>query len=251
MAAANPAQVVGKLEELLVGERRTEAAGAEAEDTGAGVEATRWLWAFGFDASLLLGDRRRSHGTVYGDLNQVDGGGAGLHLGATYAWMTDGLQVRALGEVMFAGSGYDWAVFDTGWLIDRRRGGPTLDGAAAWGGRGQVEVDWGGVALVGLAYADVGGDGADGRGRGDASGWLHLGWESLILRGFYRARRPVAGRGLLDVGAHLGALSASVPFMPGLWIETTLAHTWRPRALDGVYRGVTEVLVMLEIATVP
>ena len=228
-------------------------AGAVDLDAAARPDAeakAEWLWGYGLDFTFDFSGPGEGL-SLYSDLNGVDGSGPGLHLGARYVWRTPTLHVQAMGEAMRVGAGYDWAVFDTGWLIDRRLGGFTADGSAAWGARGLVEVDWGGAVRVGGEVADAGGETGDGTARTDASAWVHLSWEALILRGYYRARRASAGTDLPAADGNLGAVSASVPFMPGLWIEATMAHTWRPRALDGAYRGVTEVLVMLEMAGRP
>lgn len=184
----------------------------------------------------------------YVDLNRVDAGDPGLHLGTRLThrvarrWTVSG---RA--EFQWLGEGYLPSLFDTAWLI-RRWSVPGGIGAvpAALGGRGAVEVEYAEALLVGAEYAD-----ADAPGRADLSAWMLLPLDTVEAALFYARRDPPNRLDVFDPTGSLAAVSVRVPLDAYWSLSGYLARAWRDA--DGAQSAVgrvarTEGGVLIEVA---
>ncbi len=223
-----------------------EALDGRIDDTGA-FEAKRvFLPAYGADVSATLGAREAFVLTTYVEVNRVDEGDVGVHVGVQ-AWAAGGedwrFTVRA--EYLHAGEGYDWAWFDTAYLVTRLGGPRSLP--AAEGGRGGLEVTYADAATVGAEYAD-----ATGARRGDLSAWVEVPTEDAAFTAFYARRGAGTSLGsLLDVEESLAAAAARRRLSGPWWLGATLARVWRVERLEddrGALRPFTEAALTLEAA---
>ncbi|MCB9525628.1 MAG: hypothetical protein H6702_19935 [Myxococcales bacterium] len=181
--------------------------------------------------------------TATGDLN-LRNAGLGLHLGARgHVALADAWRLEAGAELILAGAEYDWAPFDTGWLVDRWRfAGDRArldDGALA--GRLFMIARLQTHAEVGLEYAD-----ANAPGRRDLSAWTRLPFERAQVRAFWRQR----GRGgVLDGDSAMAAVSTLVPLNRHWSVGGNAARMWRVPAEGEAYAPITEFMLVIEAGT--
>lgn len=199
---------------------------------GAGLDAgwTPWL---GHEWSV----------TATGDLN-LRNAGVGLHLGARgHVPLAGAWRLEAGAELILAGPEYDWAAFDTGWLVDRWRFAgdrARLDDGAV-GGRLFMVGRFQAHAEAGLEFAD-----ANAPGRRDFSAWTRLPFEQAQVRAFWRQR----GRGgLLDVDSAMAAVSALVPLNRHWSVGGNAARMWRVPVGGEAYAPFTEFMLVIEAGT--
>jgi hypothetical protein len=214
--------------------------------TGAFVARRVFFPGYGADVSASFGVREVAVLTTYVEVNALDQSDVGVHVGAQ-AWLAAGEDWRfALrAEYLHAGEDYDWAWFDTTYLVRRAGGRPGAP--AAEGGRGGVEVTYADAATFGFEYADASGDR-----RGDLSAWVEVPGEAGAFTAFY-ARRGAAGDllSLVDVEESLAAAAARRRLSGPWWVGATLARVWRVERLEGdrgVLRPFTEAALTLEAA---
>ncbi len=201
------------------------------------------LPAAGLDLSLRPWQAEAWALTLVTDLNLVQTC-LGWHGGARGEWtLPDGWHLALGGELILAGPGYDWAVFDTGWLVDRWRWAqaPGRLDAGAVGGRLLFSARFADRLTWGLEYAD-----ANAARRLDLSTWLHVPLSVVDLRGLWRQRG--ARSGLARPEDALAALSALAPLGPFWRVGGHLARVWRVPLGGDQYQPFTEAMLVLEAA---
>lgn len=216
------------------------------DDTGRPQGETQLLTALGFDGAWIPFLRRSWAIRMQGDLNIVDAN-PGVHLGSELSVQLDrDWRFALLVEAMYVEAGYDWAIFDTGWLVDRWRWPtrPDRTSDATWGGRARFSVDLRGALRTGVEIADAGL-----QNRSDLSAWLTLPTDVFQVRAFWRHRGGDERGDLLDPSEAMMAAAASVPLNDLLWVGAWAARMWRVPEGEARYRPFTEFMVTLEAAT--
>ncbi|MCB9537316.1 MAG: hypothetical protein H6704_13775 [Myxococcales bacterium] len=212
------------------------------DDTGRLTGTTTFLPAYGADVEYAP----HRDVALYVDVNRVDASDPGLHLGVEATWPTGAWRLGGRLEGMYLGEGYDWAYFDTGYLIDRwlPKAPRVASLDAAWGGRGGVSVGYADALLVGAEYGDAG------AGRAELSAWLRVPTERLHVSAFGRNRYRKARGDLLDPSEALAALAARAHVGGPLWGTLTVARVWRVDEAEG-WAPFTEASLMFEAAWRP
>ncbi len=210
-------------------------------DDRARLEGTsRFVPTYGVDAGYALAERWM----LYADVNRVDDSAPGVHLGVEGEWLTGAWRPGLRAEAMYVGAGYDWAYFDTGYLIDRwlPKAPRVADLPATWGGRGAISVTYAEALAVGAEYGDAG------DGRAELTGWLRVPTRDLEVSAFGRNRYRQRRAELFDPSESLAALAARAHVGGPLWGTLTVARGWRAAADEGeaAYRPFTEAALMFE-----
>lgn len=202
---------------------------------------TGFIPAYGVDVTWSLRDDL----ALYADLNGIDGSHPGVHLGLRGTLRTGKWRIGLLGEGMFLGEGYDWALFDTGYLIDRQvlKAPAVAAFDQAWGGRGQLTVGYADALVVGAEYAD-----ANAPGRADLSLWLQIPARELSVTAFWRQRYGAARTDVFDPAESLAAIAATVPVHDNIWLSLTTAHVWRVDERQARLEAFTEAGLTCEVA---
>lgn len=232
----------GRLSYPLLGGQFVLAASVAA-DTQEGPVSPRPV-GYGVDLSWFLDDPQAGLYS-WADLNRLHDRGQGLHLGLGYRWRTPSLRIHAASEWLLTSAGYEWALFDTTWLIERHREPFAHTQTGGHGARSQFDLDWGGALRVGVEYAFLQNP-ANSR-RNDLSVWAHVALEPLILRASWHMRRFSWHERPLG-GSPMGAATLAYPFLESLWLTFTAARTWRPTADELSYAPSTDLLLALEAA---
>jgi hypothetical protein len=205
---------------------------------------TEWLVASGVDLSWA------AHPAVelYGDLNLLEGESLGAHLGGVAHHEGRDWRIEGRLEGARLGEGYEWALFDTGYLVDRWRPlAPALQSLrAAWGGRAGLTV---GVSELGVSEGvEVGAEYADAHapGRADLTVFVRVPDERFQLTAFARQRRVRRGD-LLDGDEALAAGAGRLRVGGHVWFVMSIAQAWRTTDA-GRLAPVTEAMLGLELA---
>jgi hypothetical protein len=201
---------------------------------------------YGFDFAWTVADTPTFRAALTGDFNAIQNGNPGVHAGARAEFALDqGAWLTFLVEGMWFGKQYDWAIFDTGYLIDRffLSWENINELPSGYGGRFGASLEAEGLS-IGIEYAN-----SAEVDRADLTAWAMIPHKYIRGRAFWRRR--MGDPDDLSIGFDRTIMAASGGFgVAGLgWIDGTIARVWRTEVDDfiALYRPFTEVSVTLQL----
>lgn len=202
--------------------------------------------AYGFDFAWTVADTPTFRAALTGDFNSIDGGNPGVHAGARAEFLLDdGAWITFLAEGMWFGKRYDWAIFDTGYLIDRffLSWESINELPSGYGGRFGASLEAEGLS-IGVEYAN-----SAEVDRADLTAWAMIPHKYMRGRAFWRRRMGDPDALSIGFDRTIAAASGGLGVAGLGWVDGTLARVWRTDIDDGValYRPFTEVSVTLQL----
>lgn len=204
---------------------------------------------YGFDFAWTVSDTPTFRAALTGDFNAIQQGNPGVHAGvraeflmAPEAWLT------FLIEGIWFGKKYDWAIFDTGYLIDRYflSWAEIAEYPSGYGGRFGMSIEYADALSIGAEYAN------DAElTRSDFTAWAVVPHEYIRARAFWRKRKAGLKSDTLGFDRTLAAASGGLNLANLGWIEGTIARVWRTAEDSNgtaLYRPFSEVSVTLNLA---
>lgn len=203
---------------------------------------------YGFDFAWTVSDTPTFRAALTGDFNAIQKGNPGVHAGvraeflmAPEAWLT------FLVEGIWFGKKYDWAIFDTGYLIDRYflSWAEIAEYPSGYGGRFGMSLEYADALSIGAEYAND-----SELTRSDFTAWAVIPHDYIRGRAFWRKRKAGTKSDTLGFDRTLAAASGGLNLANLGWIDGTIARVWRTAEdSNGValYRPFSEVSVTLQL----
>lgn len=201
---------------------------------------------YGFDFAWTVADTPTFRAALTGDFNAIQNGNPGVHAGVRAEFALDqGAWLTFLLEGMWFGKQYDWAIFDTGYLIDRYflSWENINELPSGYGGRFGASLEAEGLS-IGIEYAN-----SAEVDRADLTAWAMIPHKYIRGRAFWRRRMGDPDASSLGFDRTIAAASGGLGVAGLGWIDATLARVWRTDIDDFValYRPFTEVSITLQL----
>lgn len=203
---------------------------------------------YGFDFAWTVADEPDFRAALTGDFNAIQKGNPGVHAGVRAEFQVEGdAWLTFLIEGMWFGKKYDWAIFDSGYLVDRYflSWAQIAEYPSGFGGRFGMSLEYAEALSIGLEYAND-----SELTRSDFTAWAVIPHEYIRGRAFWRRRNGDPDNAALGFDRTLAAASGGINLANLGWLDGTIARVWRTAEDSNgtaLYRPFSEVSVSLQL----